>query len=224
MVRIRRTKAMLAIPARTFPGVALQFLLLGSLSIGAAAQRNGPIDQIPDEHHPPSLSDIERMERNNPHKPVSAPDHSLEGESCLLPPLDLISSPVISTTQLQATFKAKWAYHKACASVRKKNDADAAKHLRDAVSQAPKYAMAWVTLAQVLDREQRNDEARRACLQASTVDATYIPAYLCLADMAARDHAWNEVLKLSSRGVDLIPSKNALAYKFRPPAFLNLKK
>ena len=162
------------------------------------------------------------MASNQSRKPVSASDQSLAGESCFLPPLDLISSPSISKTQLQATFKAKREYHKGCTSLRKNKDADATKHLRNAVGQAPKYAMAWVTLGQVLEREQLNDEARRACLQASTVEATYVPAHLCLANMAARDRTWDEVLRLSSRAIELDPSNNALAYELRAAALLNL--
>lgn len=222
LLRITKAKVIRtpAISARTFLCIAAGFFIVGFVSVLSAAQVKA--DPTPDEHHPPSVSDIERMERNNPRNSESPSDQSSASESCLLPPLDLISSPVISTTQLQATFKAKWEYHRACASLRKRKNAGAAKHLLTAVSQAPRYAIAWVTLGQVLDREQRTDEARRACLQASTVDPTYIPAYLCLADIAARDRAWDEVLRLSSRAIELVPSNNAVAYEYRAAALLNL--
>jgi hypothetical protein len=50
----------------------------------------------------------------------------------------------------------------------------------------PLFQHNGVTLGQVLATQQRTDEARRACSQASTVDSKYVPAYLCLADIALR--------------------------------------
>jgi Tfp pilus assembly protein PilF len=181
-----------------------------------------PGQQTPDEHLPPTVSDIERMERNNPKTPASNHDSQAADEACLLPPLNLISTPSISATQLQASVMARWEYHKACTSLSKKKYADAEKHLRKTVSDAPKYAAAWVMLGQVLDREQQTDEARRACLQGSSIEVSYIPAYLCLADMAARERSWAEVLRLSSRAIELDPANNALAYEYHATALLNL--
>jgi hypothetical protein len=54
----------------------------------------------------------------------------------------------------------------------------------------PLFQHNGVTLGQVLATQQRTDEARRACSQASTVDSKYVPAYLCLADIALRAHDW----------------------------------
>jgi tetratricopeptide (TPR) repeat protein len=70
--------------------------------------------------------------------------------------------------------------------------------------------------------QRRIDEARNACFQGSAVDPTYVPAYLCLADMAARAHAWDEVLKLSGHALEIDPSSNALAYEYHAAANLNL--
>jgi len=49
-----------------------------------------------------------------------------------------------------------------------------------------------------------------------------VPAFLCLADIAARTHAWDEVLKLSGRAIDLDPSADAVAYEYHAAANLNL--
>jgi tetratricopeptide (TPR) repeat protein len=89
------------------------------------------------------------------------------------------------------------------------------------VQHDPKYSAAWVTLGQVLAAEQRADEGRNACLQASIVDSGYVPAYLCLADIATRAHGWDEVLKLSSRALELDPS-NIVADEYNAAANLNL--
>jgi tetratricopeptide (TPR) repeat protein len=144
-------------------------------------------------------------------------------ESCLLPPLTLISSPIIDAEQLQVGDKAKREYQQACAALRRHKNEDAEKHLRRAVHDYPKYSAAWVTLGQWLAAQQRSDQAQQACLQASTVSPRYIPAYLCLADIAARGHDWNEVLKLSERALELDPSRDPLAYEYNAAANLKLQ-
>ena len=45
---------------------------------------------------------------------------------------------------------------------------------------------------------------------------------LCLADIAAREKAWNEVVKLSSRAVGLDPATNAVAYEYNAAANLGI--
>ena len=143
-------------------------------------------------------------------------------ETCLLPPLAAISSPTIPAEQLRIPAKARKEYHEACAALNKKKTADVEKHLRKALQDDPKYSAAWVTLGQVLAAQQRTDEARGACAQGSTVDPGYVPAYLCLADIAAHAHAWDEVLKLSVRALELDGANNAVAYEYDAAANLNL--
>jgi hypothetical protein len=100
--------------------------------------------------------------------------------------------------------------------------ADAERHLRKAVEEYAKYAAAWVTLGQVLAFEQRIDDARSACLQASTANPTYIPAYLCLADIAGRVHNWDEELKLSMSALEMDPNRSAASYEYHALANANL--
>jgi tetratricopeptide (TPR) repeat protein len=52
--------------------------------------------------------------------------------------------------------------------------------------------------------------------------APILPAYLCLADIAARAHAWNEVLRFSDRALELDPAQDILAYEYNAAAHLNL--
>ena len=110
-----------------------------------------------------------------------------------------------------------------CAALRKKNNAEAEKLFRRAVRDYSKYSVAWVTLGQLLVTEQRASEARDACSKASVADPSYVPAYLCQADIAARGHSWDEVLKLSTRALELDPSGNAVAYEYNAAANLNLR-
>ena len=77
-------------------------------------------------------------------------------------------------------------------------------------------------MGQIRQVQQRTDEARRACLQGSVADTGYVPAYLCLSDIAARQRVWGEVLRFSTRAIELDPSNNAVAYEYQAAALLNL--
>ena len=142
--------------------------------------------------------------------------------TCLLPPLTLTNSPTVVADQLRIAAKARKEYHQACAVLKDKNLVEAERHLRKAVKEDLKYSAAWVTLGQVLATQGRNEEARSACFEGTIADPRYVSAFLCLADIAAHAHAWDEVLKLSERAIELDPSANAVAYEYDAAANLNL--
>jgi tetratricopeptide (TPR) repeat protein len=143
--------------------------------------------------------------------------------TCLLPPLSRMSGPTVAVGQLQRAARARNEYQQGCAALRKKKRGDAEKHFRKALHEYRKYATAWVTLGQVLAAEDQTAEARHACLQASIAEPSYVAAYLCLADIAARAHSWDEVLRLSGRALELDPAANAIAYEYHAAANLNLR-
>ena len=163
------------------------------------------------------------MDRINPKNRPQIAEGNATDENCLLAPLASITTPSIAATQLQIPANARIEYEKACQALRHKKSAQAEKHLQKAVTESPKYAVAWVTLGQVLGLGHRLDEARRACLQGVTVETTYVPAYLCLADIAARERGWDEVLRFSARAIELDASSNAVAYEYHAAALLNLR-
>ena len=172
----------------------------------------------------PAVDTLERVTlRNGPSDAQPKEKGIARDESCLLPPLTLMSSPTVAVEQLQKTAKARNEYRQGCTALEKKSMADAEKHFRKALHECPQYAMAWVTLGQVFATRQRTDEARNACFQSSKVDPAYVPAYLCLADIAAHANAWDEVLKFSGRALELNPSSNAVAYEYHAAANLNLR-
>jgi tetratricopeptide (TPR) repeat protein len=154
---------------------------------------------------------------------VASPNHSVIHEACLLPPLNLTAAPLVSTAQLQVPSNARKEYQRACVALKDKKGADAEKYLRNAVEDFPKYVVAWVTLGQLLVAEQEHQEGRGACSHAAAVDPNYVPAYLCLADIAARAHDWGEALSMSNRALEIDPSNNAVAYEYRAAANLNLR-
>lgn len=157
-----------------------------------------------------------------PVKPNSPPDTEKQpNDTCLLPPLDRVHTSVVGAAQLGIPGKARREYQRACSDLRKKKSSTAEQHLRKAVQKYPKYAAAWVTLGQVLADEHSFENAMEACSQAATVDAAYLPAYLCQAEIASRTKEWGEELKHSSRALELDPS-SVVAYEYQAAADANL--
>jgi tetratricopeptide (TPR) repeat protein len=151
----------------------------------------------------------------------SAPDHALPDavgsqpsnivdadESCLLWTAEKAQRSVIGAATLKIPGKAKGEYRKGCSDLKDKKFASAEDHLRKAVQEYPKYAAAWALLGQVLDAGNRVEEARTACAQSSGADSSYVPAYLCLADIAAQLNEWQQTLDQANRALALDPVQN----------------
>jgi tetratricopeptide (TPR) repeat protein len=128
----------------------------------------------------------------------------------------------VSVTSLQIPPKAQREYERACVALQSKKLPEAEQHLRKATEIYPKYVAGWVMLGQTLAARQQTAEARDACSRASSADSNYLPAYLCLAEMAGREQEWNEVLNLTHRALELDASNDAYAYFFRAIAYFNL--
>jgi tetratricopeptide (TPR) repeat protein len=94
--------------------------------------------------------------------------------------------------------------------------------LRKAVQEYPPYAAAWVLLGQILEAGERTAEARGACSRATTVDSSYAPAYLCLADLAARQEQWNQALHMADRALAIVPVQDVFGYFCMAVAQLHL--
>ncbi len=133
-----------------------------------------------------------------------------------------IQIPAISVGSLQIAAKAKKDYAAACGALKDRQYDKAEEKLRKAVKQEPKYAAAWVTLGQLLAGRQKLDDAGSACSQAQSADPMYLPAHLCLADIAARSQQWEEVLNLSERALQIDPANDPLAYDYNAVANLKL--
>ena len=145
-------------------------------------------------------------------------------DTCLLPPLTNVRGPVVAAAALAVPSKAKNEYLKACDALEQKKTESAEKHLHKAVKEYSNYGAAWVTLGQILAAQNHSEEARNACSQGSTAVPEYVPAYLCLADMASRDKEWGEVLQLSNRALAVDPNSIALAYEYNAAANLRMNK
>ena len=198
--------------------LAIVVLACGSVT---AAQVTSEVGSGEIRTLPPGDADRiqQSAERNNS---AIAPKNFVKEETCLLPPLNLSTSAAVSARQLQVPANARKEYQQGCLALKDKKTANAEKRLRRAIQLYPKYSTAWVTLGQILAALQRTDEGRTACSQGSAADSGYVPAYLCLADIAARAHDWGEVLKQSNRALELDPNGNAVAYEYNAAANLNV--
>ena len=136
-----------------------------------------------------------------------------EQKPCSIQPFPGVPSTV-SVTNLQIPPKAQREYERACAALKNNKFPEAERRLRKATEIYPNYAPGWVMLGQTLETRQKTAEARSACSRASSADSTYLPAYLCLAEIAGREQRWTEVLTLTSRALELDPVNDAYAYFF----------
>jgi predicted Zn-dependent protease len=143
-------------------------------------------------------------------------------DRCLLPPLNGMREPVVDVKSMQVSGAGRKEYGAACDALRDKKFDRAADHLRKAVQAEPQYSAAWVTLGQLLVAQQKVAEGRDACSHAVAASASYLAGYLCLADISGREQKWDEMLKFSSRAIDLDPANAAVAYGLNAAANLNL--
>jgi hypothetical protein len=135
-----------------------------------------------------------------------------------------VRSPTVSVARLAVPKKASHEFQKACGALKDRRFAEAEKHARKAIKHYSKYAAAWVILGQILDAQHEQDEARAACSQALSLDPTYSPPYICLAELAVREDDWEQVSKLSKHALELDPANNAYAYYYTAVAALHSKK
>ena len=202
---------------------ALCFAMMNLSSPPAFAQKPGslpPPRPAPPPRGPTDTFGQNQLRYGNKAGPLLTPLG--EKDTCFLPPLNGVASPVVGVANLRAAAKAKKEYGSACASLEDKKYPAAETHLRRAVQIDAKFPAAWVTLGQLLAAQQKTEEARQACAQASEADANYVPAHLCFADVAVRAGAWEEALQHTTRALELDPTSDAPAYAYSAAANLHL--
>ena len=153
---------------------------------------------------------------------VSAEFHSGEESSCFLPPLRGIHSQIVGVANLRVQSKAEKDFAKSCRLMAEKKYDVAEKQVHAAAEKYPGYPALWVLLGQLLERRQEFKGSRESCLRAVSANSSYVPAYLCLADIAAHVPDWDEVLKQSNAALALDPASNEVSYIYNAGANLNL--
>jgi TolA-binding protein len=195
------------------------FLAGVTLSCSALAQSR---HSAPSSHPDASIFDQLQMQLNS--DKTERPAKAANANGCFLPPLTVIQIPTVGVASMQVASKARKDYSAACGELKHRRYDKAERRLRQAVNEQPKYAAAWVTLGQLLAARKDVDSGRRACSQAQSADPSYVPSYLCLADIATNSQNWDEVLDLSSRVLQIDIGKNPLAYYYNAAAKLMLRR
>ena len=152
----------------------------------------------------------------------TSPSQAAKVDNCFLPPLNGVRSATVRIADLQIPAKAQREYADGCTAVKNNKLVEAENHLRKAVKQWPQYSAAWVLLGQVLEAQQKTEEARDACSQPLAADTNFLPACLCLADISARTQNWDKVLQLSARALEIDPTTDPVAYEYNAAANFNL--
>jgi hypothetical protein len=150
-------------------------------------------------------------------KPVVPQD-----ESCLPWSLPEARGTTVSATSLGVPGKARSQYEKACDAFKKKKWSDAEKYARDAIDKYPKYPAAWVMLGEVLQGEEKMDDAHDACLKPLNDDPKYLPPYLCIAGLLNLEKKWSDLESLSGLFSGMNPAGDMYSYYYRGLALFHL--
>ena len=145
-----------------------------------------------------------------------------EEEKCLPWNLSGLRATTVNVTTLKVPPKARSEYEKACDASNRNKFAEAEQHARGAIGQFENYSAAWVMLGVILEEQQKAQEARDACAHAAAVDAKYLPAYLCAAEIFVRSREWEQVLDAAGLAAGLQSDGNFYAYYYRATAYLHL--
>lgn len=148
-----------------------------------------------------------------------APD---DDERCFPWKLSEMKSASTSVAQLKVPPQARREYEKACEASTQNHFDEAEQHMRKVLEKFPAYPAAWVMLGTSLENQNKPADARDACAHATTVDAKYLPAYLCAAEISARNQDWKEVLHAADAALALHPERDPYPDYYRARACLHL--
>jgi tetratricopeptide (TPR) repeat protein len=131
-------------------------------------------------------------------------------------------SKIVSVMRLKVPSNARIEYEKACDASNKNKFKEAEQHARSAIAKFQDYSAAWVMFGVILEEQHKPQEARDACSHAAAIDATYLPAYLCAAEVSARNREWEQVLNAADLALGLKSEGDPYAYYYRAMAYLHM--
>ena len=143
-------------------------------------------------------------------------------EMCFPWKLVAARSTTVSVTRLKVPPTARIEYDKACEASDKSKFEEAEQRARGAIDKFQDYSAAWVMLGVILAEQHKAQEARDACSHAAAIDAAYLPAYLCAAEVSARNREWEQVLNAADLAIGLEPEGDPYADYYRAMAYLHM--
>jgi tetratricopeptide (TPR) repeat protein len=143
-----------------------------------------------------------------------------EEESCFPWKVSALRGATVSVRRLEVPAKARDEYDKACDASNKNRFEEAEHHARSAIEQFKAYPAAWVMLGVIFEEQRKSPEAGDACSHASAIDATYLPAYFCSAEVSVRSREWEHVLSSADQALSIKSDGNLYGHYYRATAFL----
>ena len=222
----RRFAPLASLPCKAAGALVIVLLTAGTV----VAQHGSPPAQLPPVLQAPTTEPampadpIEALSRFAASDIGSMPVDTgriVDAESCNSWTESGVHSPTVSAKRLAVPGKASSEYQRACGAFKGKKFSDAEEHLRKAIELYPDYSAAWVVLGQVLESENKNDQAKAACAKAEDLDPGYVASYLCLSEFAANASDWTDVAKLSAQALALDPIGNPYALYYAADAGLH---
>lgn len=134
-----------------------------------------------------------------------------------------VQGTAISMTTEMAPKKARKAYEKAMQLAQKGKLDEAEGHLQEAVTEYPKYAIAWYELGHVQQATHETDSARKSFEAAISADPKYVNPYDSLARLGAEQGKWQETADRSKQAVYLNPVEYPTSWFYNAIANYNLK-
>jgi cytochrome c-type biogenesis protein CcmH/NrfG len=143
-------------------------------------------------------------------------------ERCFPWKLAAVGSTTVSVTSLKVPSNARIEYEKACEASNKNKFVEAEQHARSAIDKFQDYSAAWVMLGVILEEQLKAQGAHDACSHAAAIDSTYLPAYLCAAEVSARNREWELVLNAADLALGLKLEGDPYAYYYSAKAYLHM--
>jgi tetratricopeptide (TPR) repeat protein len=141
----------------------------------------------------------------------------------LLHRLGNVRGTTISVTTAQAPKSAQKSYEKGYELVQKGRFEEAEGRFVAAITDYPKFAVAWFALGQVQHRLNKSDEAKRSYLAAAQADSHYLSPFDQLALLSAEQGKWEDAAKYSKQVTDLNPVEFPSSFWYSALANYNLK-
>ncbi len=170
----------------------------------------------------PGLGAGDKPSVNVVHNSTFNTNSTADEERCFPWKLAAVRSTTVSVTRLKVPSNARIEYEKACDASNKNKFEESEQHARSAIDKFQDYSTAWVMLGVILEEQHKAQEARDACSHAAAIDATYLPAYLCAAEVSARNREWEQVLNAADLALGLKSEGDPYGHYYRAMAYLHM--
>jgi tetratricopeptide (TPR) repeat protein len=129
----------------------------------------------------------------------------------------------ISATSAQAPHNARKHYDRGRALEQKAQWDAALASFQKAVAEYPNYAVAWLEMGRVQEQKGDASGARKSLQQALAADAKFISPYHELAEIAAHEEKWQEVVDATNQLLTLNPVNFPHDWWLNAVGYFNLK-